>query len=246
MIFSVDWIDREQIGRVIITDVRDVIFQNNPTVWLDEEEQEAPFRGDREMLIFLPKKFIVLGSENMAYGDEPWNTHNMECAFGPFFIDRMRGEPVYCAGVIAGSRDEVQGLCFNVWMTSRLMNQHVHGGGGPDQAALNLIVREEPFKSLLVHATPKWVVHAGTSRQAIYAGSGGVGEAFKRGEFDADELQSMFIDNRNYAFEGNKLKVFYGDGRRANHTGTVCVAHQWDRVPEWNKKFRKLYGDIND
>jgi hypothetical protein len=237
--------NRESIGRVIITDVRDVIFQLNPTVWLDEEENRAPFRGDKDMDIYLPKKFLVLGSENMAYGDEPWNTNNMKHAFGPFFLDRMRGEPIYCAGVIAGSRDEVQGLCFNVWMSSRLMYPFVNGGGGPDQAALNLVMKEEPFKSLLVPASPQWVVHAGTSRQAVYAGSGGVGEAFKRGEFNADELQGMFIENRNYAFEGTKLKAFYGEGHRTT-TGTVCVVHQWDRVPEWNKKFAKLYGDIND
>ena len=66
---------------VITTDVKDVIFQKNPSEWLEKK------LGDNENLIF--------SSESMRYKDEPWGDQNLRETFGTQiyedFKDRLQG-----------------------------------------------------------------------------------------------------------------------------------------------------------
>lgn len=207
----------EPIDRVIITDVRDVVFQNNPTDWLDKN--------------FSNNFDLIVGSENMTYGAEPWGANNISKAFGPLFYEKKKDDPIFCAGVIAGDMASVRDLCMNVWLICRGLNPHVDGGGGPDQAALNILLDFEAYRysTLFCNPSAAWVLHAGTSLPAIQAGSGGIGAAYKINP----NITIDFMDEIEYSIKDGKIHVFDRE---------VSVLHQWDRVPAWKSIIEEKYG----
>ena len=207
----------DDVNRVIITDVRDVVFQTNPTTWLDE--------------YFIHDANILVGSENLTYENEPWGKNNIKTAFGEYFYEKHKDLPIYCAGVIAGELNAISDLCQNIWLICRGLNPHVEGGGGPDQAALNIILNLEVYSFSTYFSSPAcaWVLHAGTSMNAIKAGSGGIGEEYIRNP----NMKIDFINDLEYTVIDNK--VCWTDK-------PITVLHQWDRVPEWKKMIEENYG----
>lgn len=209
----------QSINRVIITDVRDVVFQNNPSEWLDKH--------------FLPHYNVLVGIENMLYKDEPWGRNNLQRSFGEYFYDKLKDYPIVCAGVIAGKYEDVRDLCLNLWLVCRGMNPFVPGGGGPDQATLNILLDNITYKHTTMFTDPSngWVVHAGTCMDAIKAGSGGIGQAY----LQDPNIEIPFIHNIQYSVMDDVVYAY---------DKPLTVVHQWDRVPEWKKLIEKKYGDL--
>lgn len=207
----------EMVERVIITDVRDVVFQKNPTEWLND--------------FFLPSFDILVGSENLTYANEPWGKNNITKAFGEYFYERKKDDAIYCAGVIAGGLMSMEDFCLNVWLVCRGLNPYVEGGGGPDQAAMNILLGMEIYSYSTFFSDPTlgWVVHAGTSMPAIKAGSGGIGQAYLANP----TIELPFINTIDYDVDGDRI--------RANGV-ELTVVHQWDRVPEWKSVVEAKYG----
>ena len=208
----------EDVNRVIITDVRDVVFQDNPTPWLDDY-----LYGGFE---------IVLGSENLLYKDEPWGANNMKQSFGQYFYEQMQDKEIYCAGVIGGTMECIKDFCLNLWLICRGAAPQIPGGGGPDQAAMNIMIDMEHLTYLVKRTTPaeEWVVHAGTSMPAIKAGSGGIGEAYSKDP----NMTLPFVENIEY----NVI-----DGCVVANGNKLTIVHQWDRVPEWKQLVEDKYGN---
>jgi hypothetical protein len=205
------------VDRVVMTDVRDVVFQSNPTEWLDS--------------YFLNNTQLLVGSENMTYGSEPWGRNNLKHAFGEYFLENAKAKEIYCAGVIAGTRMALKDFALNLWLICRGLNPQVPGGGGPDQAAMNIALGMEAYKynTKFSNPTEGWVVHAGTSLPAIQAGSGGIGEEYQRNP----NMPLPFVRNIDYTFTNGEV---FANGSK------VTVVHQWDRVPEWRVTFEEKYG----
>ena len=211
-----------EVRNVIATDVRDVIFQGDPSKWLDEN--------------ITTKERLIVGSENMQYINEPWNAQNMVLAFGDLFFNKMMNKEIYCAGVIAGSFDTFKDFCLNLWLICRGLNPHVEGGGGPDQSAMNIMLHMDAYKDKVKLVSPKegWVCHAGTTMGAIQAGSGAIGEAYKRDP--TLDFRSKFVDSIEYLIHTSDEKIYVGDT-------LVTILHQWDRVPKWKEMVESKYGD---
>ena len=209
----------EDVDRVIITDVRDVVFQDNPTDWLDEN-------------IPMTETDIILGSENLKYKDEPWGANNIQKAFGQYFYEKVENNEIYCAGVIAGGLELIKDLCLNLWVICSAAAAQVPGGGGPDQAALNILTTMYPLSSRMFLSIPSdgWVVHAGTSMPAIEAGSGGIGQAYKQNP----NMDLPFVHDVEY---DTKLGQIYANNKK------VTIVHQWDRVPYWKTLVEENFGD---
>lgn len=205
----------EDVNNVIITDVRDVVFQDNPSNWLFDNKSE-----------------IVLGSENLRYKDEPWGANNMKQSFGQYFYDQMQNEEIFCAGVVTGQFASITDFCLNLWLICRGVPAQIAGGGGPDQAAMNMLIAMEHISYLTSRTNPTdgWVVHAGTSMPAIKAGSGGIGQAYKQNP----NMDLPFVHDINYTVSNNEV---HANGKR------ITVVHQWDRVPEWKQLIEEKYGD---
>ena len=188
---------------VISTDVADVIFQSNPSEWLEKN---------------LSDKKICASAESLLYKDEAWGKHNMYQSFGPLAATHIHNTPIYNAGVIAGTYEEYIDLCYNVHLLCRGAPQFVYGGGGPDQAALNLLLSLKPYKDITLYTNHDdgWACQCGTT-------------------VDPSKINS---------FRPNLLspEPVWKDGVMYNSKGEkYAIVHQYNRVPIINDYIRIKY-----
>lgn len=116
---------------IISTDVGDVVFQSNPSDWLTENLEGTPFK-------------INAATESLKYKDETmWGAQNMINSFGVNCFDHIKDNLIYNAGTISGE--------FNVVLDMFITIYHLCQGyktPNPDQAAYNLLLSLEPYKSI--------------------------------------------------------------------------------------------------
>jgi hypothetical protein len=132
----------------LVADVRDVFFQRDPFEHLIASYGESGMR----------KLFV---SEEEARHDRGvglpgrWNAGKMEAQFSKRIRAEMEGLPVYNAGIVAGPGV----LVADVSKMIHLMCLYPRNPG--DQAALNAMLRLEPYKSCSIVVTPEdgWVAH---------------------------------------------------------------------------------------
>lgn len=141
-----DFINRNEPFRyVITTDVRDVIFQKNPTEWLEKN---------------LGNKLCVFSSESMLYKDEPWGNRNLIDTYGPYIHNIWKENEIFNVGVLAGKSDAIKALAINIYMSA--LNRPI-----PicDQSTFNFMVSQEPYRSsnLYVRSEDGWACQLGTS-----------------------------------------------------------------------------------
>jgi hypothetical protein len=207
---------------VVATDVRDVLFQGNPSDWL---------QGDLGM----SGRKILVGSEYLRYRDEPWNRNNMVMAFGQSLYELVADRPIYCAGVIAGFADSVRELFLNISLICRGMAARVPGGGGPDQAALNVLLSTGAYQAITQFrsAADEWVCHAATTQQAIKSGKGEIGHQYRK---DPTVLSSFA--NATLCPD----PIFRDELVCTNQGVPYAIVHQYDRVSTWfpvlDRKYR--------
>ena len=104
---------------IISTDVKDVIFQYDPVVWLLENLKED--------------KKVIVSSECLKYKDENWGKNNMKASY-PHFQEVMMEKEIYNAGTIAGE------FSTFVDFVKKVFDLSCQGfPPQPDQAALNII-----------------------------------------------------------------------------------------------------------
>lgn len=213
----------EETDYVFATDVRDVVFQTNPSGWMDRYNTENDYN-----------KTLFVATENMRYQDEPWGKNNMLQAFGPLLYDQMKDRPIYCAGVIAGAKKSIMDFFMNVFLLCRGAPAHVAGGGGPDQAALNITLNFDVFKNITNFMNPEddFAIHAGTTLAAIKSGSGDIGQTYIRNPAILNTYEQKLLYNEPVFKDG---MVCTPDGR------PYCIVHQYDRVNEWRDVLDKKY-----
>jgi hypothetical protein len=107
----------EQYRRIIITDVRDVIFQRNPDEYLEKYD-----RG-----------YGISPSEGILFKDEPWNTDNVAQAFGPAIASSLQHKTVCNVGTIAGTHDFMKELALIIYLMG--VGHQIPN----DQAAFNVL-----------------------------------------------------------------------------------------------------------
>ena len=108
------------------TDVADVIFQTNPSDWLNVNNIDG--------------HQIISSGEGLKYKNEPWGINNINLSFGPVVSKGMEDKVIRNAGVIAGTHDAIRDLSINIFMSCRGAPLFVPGGGGPDQASYNFLL----------------------------------------------------------------------------------------------------------
>jgi hypothetical protein len=202
--------------RVITTDTRDVIFQVNPFLQLDD---------------LLRYHEIVASSEGMRYQNEPWGNTNLFQSFGPYFHNKLKNQFINNVGVIAGHTYHVEGLLSLLFHLS--LNRPI-----PivDQAVFNFLINENVFKPITYFTTNDdgWAIQLGTSIEAVKAGAGDLGLACKD---NATKFAKYTID-----YEDSQPVIV--DGMVKNTCGdTFTVVHQWDRVPGLKESVEKKYGN---
>lgn len=201
---------KKDYENVILTDVKDVVFQENPIVYMNKI-----FEND---LSYDCQKSIIVTSENMKYKDEIWAKNNMEKSF-PGYADKMMNREIFNAGIVSGRWQHFVDFLHNVYLLSLATGlNYVDGGGGPDQAAMNLALSMEIYKdhvSFISHGRP-FACQAGTTADPSKIG----------------EYQEFMID---------PMPPIFNEGIRNYTNQLYAMVHQYDRVPEWNKYFKDKY-----
>lgn len=184
---------------VIMSDVKDVVFQD------DLENYFAYLYGCH----------IVGGPENVLYKDEPWGAENMQASF-PYNWDAMKDREIINAGTFAAHLWEMRELCMLVWYMS-LGCDRVHN---PDQAALNIILNTELYRSRVFMAS------IDEHRYAIQIGT----------TFDPNKKLQQVTSLNGIAWDA--------DGYVGNGVGHYCIVHQYDRNPELKALIDARYRNV--
>lgn len=200
---------------IITTDTRDVIFQSNPSHWLES---------------YLTLHSIVCSSEGMRYKNEPWSNQNLYQAFGPYFHNILKDGMIYNVGTIAGETRLMKSLFLLLFQLS--INRPI-----PivDQAVFNFITSIHPFSTETYFASnsDSWAIQLGTSIEAVKAGAGDLGKEIAANPSKLIEYQMKYEDVQP------NIKV---DGTVSNKKGDLyTIVHQWDRIPDLKQKIEELY-----
>lgn len=131
---------------VITTDVRDVVFQSNPSTWIEDHI----YNGYR----------LIFASECLRYKHEPWGDNNLLETYGPFVYQQFRNNEIFNVGVLAGFADHVRDLCLDIALNS--INRPIKIC---DQAVFNVMIsnaiyRNQALKPLIVDG---WCINLGTT-----------------------------------------------------------------------------------
>jgi len=191
-----------KFNRLIATDVKDVVFQTNPSEWLDKN---------------LKDKKINVACESIRYKDEEWGKNNLTKSFGSYVYSSMENNLIFNAGTLSGNFDTMRDLFLNVYLLCNGTSHWVDGGGGPDQAALNVLLNIEPYKNITNFAMSE-------SGYAAQLGTTGPQIKSSYGKFLV-EKSPILIDDMVCTSDGTPFSI----------------VHQYDRVPEWKTLIEKKY-----
>jgi hypothetical protein len=199
--------NKDEYRFVTVTDTRDVIFQKDPTEFLESK-------------LLYGAASMVCASEGLAYKDEPWGSKNLLDTFGPLVYDELKDKLIYNVGTIAGFADEVRDLLIQIFFQS--VNRPI-----PivDQAVFNFIISMSAYELEIIRTTNEsgWAIQLGTTQWAIAAGAGDIGQIVSQDPSKMDEYIKVYQDEQ---------PLIGKDAQVVNKAGVpFTIVHQWDRVP---------------
>jgi len=142
--YYLDQLPANSYRYVISTDVKDVVFQTNPSEWLEQN---------------IGNNSIVASCESLCYKDEPWGSDNMQGSY-PMVWNRIKDQPIWNCGVQAGTVAALRDLWLSIWLTCR-----AGGRANSDQAAYNLLLNTVAWSNITMRAYSEsgWACQAGTT-----------------------------------------------------------------------------------
>ena len=131
---------------VITTDVKDVVFQQNPSVWLENN--------------FTDNDDLVFSSESMKYKDEPWGNQNLMETFGSQIYEDFKNNTIFNVGVLAGRGYAMRDLMMNIFASCLHRPIKIC-----DQSTFNFLISQHPYLKSSWYATSEegWACQLGTT-----------------------------------------------------------------------------------
>ena len=114
---------------VIWTDVKDIIFQKDPTSWIEQNKNKP----------------ILSFSECITFKDDEWACVNSGTSF-PMEWEWMKNLPSYCAGTIVGESEYLRDLFINIYRWSMTTSNPDQLS---DQAAYNVLINQTQYKDIV-------------------------------------------------------------------------------------------------
>ena len=131
---------------VITTDVRDVVFQKNPSVWLENN--------------LTANEYYVFSSESMKYKDEPWGRENLTQCYGQGIYEDFKNNTIFNVGVLAGRGYAMRDLVLQLFLNC--INRPI-----PivDQAVFNVMISRHPYLNSTMYTVSEdgWACQLGTT-----------------------------------------------------------------------------------
>jgi hypothetical protein len=159
----------KKYDNVITTDVRDVVFNRNPSL--------------------NNKGKINISCEFLSFRNEPWGFKNMFDAYGPFFREKMKDNLIYNVGVISGDFYNVKGMLLEIFLMSINRPTPI-----ADQASFNILVSETYPKELFDDSNLDWAIQIGTTPRAVLEGIKGDLAAYVRnGLIDKNDYRRSYF-----------------------------------------------------
>jgi hypothetical protein len=115
---------------IIWTDVKDVVFQKDPTNWLD---------------IHMKGEILAL-SESVIMKDEPWACINSGTSFPMEWELGLKDQISYCAGTIIGKKEAIRDLFIDIYRWSKTTSNPQQLS---DQAAYNVLIHLNQYKNIV-------------------------------------------------------------------------------------------------
>ena len=112
--------ERPEVRNVLLTDVRDVLFQRPPF---------APQPTGLEVFV-----------EGDRLGDHAFNMKYLRALAGDRMAEDLASAPAICVGTVMGPRREISRFCRMVLMLAAIPRSEIGGAFGADQAACNIAV----------------------------------------------------------------------------------------------------------
>lgn len=216
-----NWLNQngDNYDYVIATDTRDVVFQTNPSAWIEEN-------------LTLERYTMISSSEGLRYEDEPWGNTNLLQAFGPYFHNLYKSAVINNVGVIAGESLYVRDMFFMIFQMS--INRPILI---VDQAVYNVLLQQKPFKNIMkqTYNSDSWAIQLGTTLEAVKSGFGDIGQSVLQDPRNLDSYMTKYfdfqpqVDDEGYVVSDNKTKY--------------VIVHQYDRTPAWKNKIMEKYND---
>lgn len=113
--------ERVEIGEVVATDVRDVVFQADPFEDADDDLQ------------------FFVEAEDRALADHAFNLKHLRALVGEGLAQDLGRRSCVCVGVVAGPRVTMLRFCRALLLLCAIPRSRVGGAFGADQAACNVI-----------------------------------------------------------------------------------------------------------
>lgn len=129
---------------IITTDVRDVVFQTNPSDYLEKNL----------------KNKILASSENVLYKDEPWGVKNILEGYNEILLDRFQDNKICNVGVLAGEHKSIIDLLLLNYLVSQAGDTNHY----TDQSSFNFIIHNKLVKdSIQIEGLEtNWALQMGT------------------------------------------------------------------------------------
>lgn len=134
----------DQYEYVVSTDVKDVVFQQDPFAWLQGK------LGDKK---------LVAGSEALRYKHEPWGDDNLRSTYGGYVYEHFKDNVIYNVGTLGGLSEYMRDLFFNLFFNSLSRPISI-----VDQAVFNVLIQTKPYADSVLFAEQRdgWACQAGT------------------------------------------------------------------------------------
>ena len=130
-----NYLQNNTYNKILITDVKDVYFNDNPFSGLDSN-------------------FLTATSEEIIYKNEEWNKNHIHYNLGVIGLETLLDQPVYNVGVFGGGHKLVKEICADIYLMS------VGKYKVADQTSYNYLIQTKyKDKTIFTNLKDKLAVH---------------------------------------------------------------------------------------
>ena len=204
----------KDVDLVIHTDIRDVIFQENPENWLRSNLQRYTH--------------IIATGEGITYNHEDWNGDGLQTQFGENVFEEFKDVETLCSGIIAGRKNMIIELFKTMY---ELAFYSAQPDGFVDQHFYNLAIRKSYSDYTHVSSpSESWNINFGTM------------VAIPLSDPNWSSTNATAYNGYRRERTGNYVDNMLSpvpqliDGKVCNELGVpYAIVHQYDRYQPWKE-----------